>query len=74
MALRCDVSDEAAVERGFAETVATLGRIDACFVNAGVCGRGPAAAFAEMTDPEWHRVMASTSTARSSPCARPRGT
>jgi len=35
----CDVADEAAVDRAFAETVATLGRVDACFANAGVGGR-----------------------------------
>ena len=38
LALACDVSDEAAVEAATAETVATLGRIDACFANAGVAG------------------------------------
>ncbi len=58
LALRCDVSDEAAVEHAFAETVSTLGGVDACFVNAGVSGRGAAASFAEMTTQEWHRVLA----------------
>src|SRR5260370_34347728 len=58
MALRCDASDEAAVDRAFAQTVATLGGVDACFVNAGVSGRGAAASFAEMTTEEWHRVLA----------------
>src|SRR5258705_10236575 len=58
LALRCDVSDEAAVEHAFAETVSTLGGVDACFVNAGVSGRGGAASFAEMTTEEWHRVLA----------------
>jgi NAD(P)-dependent dehydrogenase (short-subunit alcohol dehydrogenase family) len=52
------VSDEAAVDRAFAETVSTLGGVDACFVNAGVSGRGAAASFAEMTTQEWHRVLA----------------
>src|SRR6266516_7236365 len=36
LALRCDVSDEAAVDRCFAETVKALGRVDAFFANAGV--------------------------------------
>ena len=36
--LVCDVGDEAAVERAFAETLAVLGRVDACFVNAGIGG------------------------------------
>ena len=57
MALRCDVSDEAMVDQAFAHTVSTLGGIDACFVNAGVSGRGAAASFAEMTTEEWHRVL-----------------
>src|SRR6185503_6517791 len=55
--LVCDVGDEAAVERSFAETVAALGRVDACFVNAGVSGRGGATAFAQMSTQEWRRVM-----------------
>jgi NAD(P)-dependent dehydrogenase (short-subunit alcohol dehydrogenase family) len=58
LALRCDVADEAAVERAFADTVAALGRVDACFANAGVSGRGATASFAEMTTAEWRRVLA----------------
>ncbi|HEY3044398.1 MAG TPA: SDR family NAD(P)-dependent oxidoreductase, partial [Vicinamibacterales bacterium] len=57
MALRCDVSDETAVDRCFAETVETLGRVDACFANAGVGGGGRARNFAEMPTAEWRRVM-----------------
>jgi len=56
-ALRCDVSDEAAVERGFADTLGALGRVDACFVNAGVSGRGATPAFAQMSTAEWRRVL-----------------
>lgn len=56
-ALRCDVSDEMAVDRAFADTVSALGRVDACFVNAGVSGRGGAASFAEMSTAEWRRVL-----------------
>ncbi len=56
LALQCDVGDEAAVEAAFAETVATLGRIDGCFANAGVSGRG-GASFLEMTTEEWNRVL-----------------
>src|SRR5262245_44653784 len=53
----CDVSDEAAVERAMAETVTTFGRLDACFANAGVSGRGGAhKTLAEMTTAEWYRV------------------
>ena len=57
LALRCDVADEAAVDRAFAETVQALSRVDACFVNAGVSGRGGAAGFVNMTTAEWRRVM-----------------
>jgi len=57
MALRCDVADEAAVERAFADTVSALGRVDSCFANAGVSGRGGAAGFAKMATAEWRRVM-----------------
>jgi len=55
LALRCDVSDEAAVDAAFAETLARLGRVDACFANAGVSGRGQRS-FMEMTAAEWRRV------------------
>jgi NAD(P)-dependent dehydrogenase (short-subunit alcohol dehydrogenase family) len=57
LALRCDVADEAAVDGAFAETVSAFGRVDACFVNAGVSGRGGAAGFANMATAEWRRVM-----------------
>jgi NAD(P)-dependent dehydrogenase (short-subunit alcohol dehydrogenase family) len=56
LALPCDVGDEAAVEAAFAETLATLGRIDGCFANAGVSGRG-GASFLEMSTAEWNRVL-----------------
>lgn len=55
-ALKCDVGDEAAVDRAFADTLAKMGRIDGCFANAGVSGRGGAPSFTEMTSDEWHRV------------------
>ena len=54
LALRCDVGDEADVERAFAETLARLGRVDACFANAGIGGAMP---FTEMTTEEWRRVL-----------------
>lgn len=56
LALRCDVADEGAVERAFARTLETFGRVDACFANAGV-GGDREAAFAEMTTADWRRVM-----------------
>ena len=52
----CDVGDEAAVEATFAATVAAMGKVDACFANAGVSGRG-GKAFIDMTTDEWRRVM-----------------
>ncbi|HZD65356.1 MAG TPA: SDR family NAD(P)-dependent oxidoreductase [Acidimicrobiales bacterium] len=55
VALACDVGDEDRVEEAFAETVARLGGLDACFANAGVSGRAPS--FLEMTLDEWHRVL-----------------
>jgi NAD(P)-dependent dehydrogenase (short-subunit alcohol dehydrogenase family) len=56
VALACDVSDEKAVDAAFAETLKTMGRIDGCFANAGVSGRG-LKTFLEMSSEEWHRVL-----------------
>ena len=56
LALPCDVGDEAAVAAAFAEPVATLGRVDGCFANAGVSGRG-LSSFLDMTTEEWNRVL-----------------
>jgi NAD(P)-dependent dehydrogenase (short-subunit alcohol dehydrogenase family) len=53
-AIQCDVSDEATVEKSFAETLRVFGRVDACFANAGVGGGGP---FTELTADQWRRVM-----------------
>lgn len=50
----CDVGDEAAVDAAFAATLAALGRVDACFANAGIGGAAP---FVDMTSEEWHRVL-----------------
>ena len=51
----CDVGDSAAVDRAFASTVSALGRVDACFANAGVAGfKQP---FTALSDDEWRRVM-----------------
>ncbi len=56
LALQCDVGDEKAVDAAMLETLAAMGRIDGCFANAGVSGRGTAS-FMEMTSDEWHRVL-----------------
>lgn len=55
LSLLCDVGDQDQVRAAFAETVAGLGRVDACFANAGVAGQAPS--FLEMTAEEWRRVM-----------------
>ncbi len=55
MALRCDVGDEAGVEAAFGRTVAAMGKVDACFANAGVGGMAPS--FLEPTLDEWRRVL-----------------
>jgi NAD(P)-dependent dehydrogenase (short-subunit alcohol dehydrogenase family) len=54
-AQRCDVADEADVARCFAATLDRHGRVDGCFANAGIGGRGTA--FDEMTDDEWQRIV-----------------
>lgn len=53
--LVCDVGDHAAVIEATAATVGRFGRVDSCFVNAGVGGRAPS--FAAMSEEEWRRVM-----------------
>ena len=54
-ALVCDVSDEAQVNDCFAQTLETHGRVDACFANAGIGGRGTG--FDDMTREEWDRII-----------------
>jgi len=54
-ALRCDVADEHEVARCFEETLAYHGRVDGCFANAGIGGRGTR--FDEMTQEEWQRIL-----------------
>ncbi len=54
-AFTCNVANEAAVGSAFANTLAAHGRVDGCFANAGVGGRG--ARFDEMTNDEWQRVL-----------------
>ncbi len=57
LALGCDVGDEAAVEDAFANTLEHFGRVDGCFVNAGVGGRRTHNSFTEISTEEWRRVM-----------------
>jgi NAD(P)-dependent dehydrogenase (short-subunit alcohol dehydrogenase family) len=51
----CDVGDEAQVEDTFARTAAVLGRVDACFANAGVSSKGTL--LTDMTLEEFRRVQ-----------------
>jgi NAD(P)-dependent dehydrogenase (short-subunit alcohol dehydrogenase family) len=57
LALECDVGDESAVEAAFAHTLAELGRVDACFANAGIGGGGRQTPFTEYSTEVWRRVM-----------------
>ncbi|RYY68252.1 MAG: SDR family oxidoreductase [Comamonadaceae bacterium] len=54
-AFTCDVSDEAQVEGAFAASVQALGKVDACFANAGVSSKGTP--LLEMTIEEFRRVQ-----------------
>jgi NAD(P)-dependent dehydrogenase (short-subunit alcohol dehydrogenase family) len=51
----CDVADEAAVAASFARVLADHGRVDGCFANAGIGGRGTG--FDEMTREEWDKII-----------------
>jgi NAD(P)-dependent dehydrogenase (short-subunit alcohol dehydrogenase family) len=53
--LVCDVSDEAQVDQAFAASVAALGRVHACFANAGVSSKGTP--LLEMELDEFRRVQ-----------------
>lgn len=52
----CNVADPDAVNTAMADTLTTFGRVDGCFANAGVSGRG-AASFLEIDFEEWRRVL-----------------
>ena len=52
----CDVSDRAGVDAAMAKTLERFGRVDGCFANAGVTGRG-AKSFLDITPEEWRRVL-----------------
>jgi NAD(P)-dependent dehydrogenase (short-subunit alcohol dehydrogenase family) len=51
----CDVGDEAQVEASFDASVAALGKVDACFANAGVSSKG--SPMLEMSLEEFRRVQ-----------------
>ena len=55
IAMRCDVSDEAAVEASFAGVVSHFGKVDGCYANAGIGGNGTP--FIDLPTEEWRRVL-----------------
>ena len=55
-ALECDVSNQEQVGECFSQAVQLLGKIDACFVNAGTSWLGTP--FHEMTLEEWQAIFA----------------
>ncbi len=52
----CNVADRADVEAKMAATLDRFGRVDGCFANAGVSGRG-ARSFLDIEPEEWRRVL-----------------
>ena len=57
LAVRCDVSDDAQVESMVKQTVATFGRLDAAYNNAGI--QNVLAETADSPRDDYDRVMAS---------------
>jgi len=57
MGFTCNVAERAEVDDAMAATLDHFGRLDGCFANAGVTGRG-AASFLDITPEEWRRVLA----------------
>lgn len=53
-----DVSDEAAVDDGFAALASSFGRLDSCFANAAVTGRYGNPRFVDMELDNWRAEMA----------------
>ncbi|MCY3964880.1 MAG: SDR family oxidoreductase [Acidobacteria bacterium] len=54
-ALICDVGDADVVAASFERTVDLLGKVDSCFANAGIGGRGTP--FVDMSMEEWRRIF-----------------
>jgi NAD(P)-dependent dehydrogenase (short-subunit alcohol dehydrogenase family) len=54
-AFLCDVSDEQAVDATFSRTLEAHGRVDGCFANAGIGGRGTG--FEDMSREEWDQII-----------------
>jgi len=56
-ALQCDVGDEAAVERAFADALSQLQHVDVVFANAGIIGSHDVKSFVDISADEWRRVL-----------------
>jgi NAD(P)-dependent dehydrogenase (short-subunit alcohol dehydrogenase family) len=54
--ITCDVTDSDAVKRALQNTVEEFGGLDIAFNNAGI--EQPVAAAADITEPEWDRIIA----------------
>lgn len=55
LAQRCDVGDPEQVTECFAKLIETFGRVDSCFANAGIGGRGTA--FVDIGLEEWRTIF-----------------
>jgi NAD(P)-dependent dehydrogenase (short-subunit alcohol dehydrogenase family) len=55
LAIACDVADDAQIEAMIAQTIATFGRLDACYNNAGV--QNALAETADVTRDDYDRVL-----------------
>lgn len=55
IALACDVTEEDAIAAAMEATLAELGRVDACFANAGIAGAGTA--IPDISAEGWDRTM-----------------
>jgi len=58
IAVHCDVTVEADVEAAIADAVASFGRLDVMFNNAGVTGMKPGQMFEDHTVEDWERLSA----------------
>ena len=55
LAQRCDVGEQEQVIQCFSEAIDKLGRIDSCFANAGIGGKGTP--FHEVDNEEWQSIF-----------------
>ncbi len=55
LALTCDVAEDAAIEDAVGKVLATFGRIDTCFANAGISGAG--VGIPDITPEGWDHTL-----------------